>query len=530
MRYNFTPLFFVPLFVFAQMKLNAQAVDKADSAALVDLYNSTKGDAWTNHDNWLSQSPVCTWKGITVSSNRVVGIDLGVNNLNGKLPSSLSNLAALQYLYLYNNKLTGAIPSLISNLVNMKEFLAGTNSLTGSFPSSLGKLKNLQQLDLSNNRLSGAIPFAIGSLAKAQYINLNNNRLSGSIPVTIGNLASVRILEMAGNQLSGAIPGTIGNLGSVQYLYLQNNKLSGAVPASIGNLQSLQVLYLDNNSLSGSLTNTIGNATNLQLLSITNNRLTGSIPSSIGNLSSLFQLYLNNNELRGVVPSSFMKLTNLQYLYLDHNHLSQGTNKNPVLPLNVFLHADISHNDFTFDGMEFVATHYPFVTYSPQASLSIHNNGESISLYAGGTLSNNSYTWYKVEDKSSMAIKGDSSFSPTAGGHYYAQIRNAVATRLVLYTDTFEYVMPSQTSKTATSIARVQGSRKFSIYPNPARNIVYITTEETSVITVTDADGKRLFSKTVSGNEVMDISRLTPGTYYIHNHATSETQKLIVVQ
>ncbi len=51
MRYNFTPLFFVPLFVFAQMKLNAQAVDKADSAALVDLYNSTKGDAWTNHDN-----------------------------------------------------------------------------------------------------------------------------------------------------------------------------------------------------------------------------------------------------------------------------------------------------------------------------------------------------------------------------------------------------------------------------------------------------------------------------------------------
>ena len=530
MKPNFTFLLFVSLFTFTQSKVKAQAVDKADSMALVDLYNSTKGNSWTNHDNWLSQLPVSTWHGITLSCNRVISIDLGVNNLTGKLPTSVSKLTALQYLYLYNNKLTGAIPSLFSNLVNLKEFLAGTNSLTGSLPSSLGKLINLQQLDVSHNQLSGTIPFAIGSLQNAQYINLSNNKLSGNIPVTIGNLASVRILEMADNQLSGSIPAAIGNLANLQYLYLQNNKLSGAISSSVGKLQSLQVLYIDNNRLSGSIPDAIGDLANLQLLSLNNNQLAGSIPSSIGNLSALSQLYLNNNELHGAAPSSFINLANLQYLYLDHNHLSQGTNKNPVLPLNVFLHADISHNDFTFDGMEFIATHYPFITYSPQASLAIHNNGESISLHAGGTLSNNSYTWYKIEDKSSMAIKGDSSFQPATGGHYYAQVRNAVATRLILYTDTFEYAMPSQTDKTTTAIARSQGSQTFSVYPNPARNIVHIKTDGSAVITITDADGKRLFSKTISGNDVIDVSRLTQGIYYIHNQATGETQKLIVVQ
>lgn len=530
MKQTFTLLSSLAFSLFSFAQINAQAVNEADSLALIDLYNATNGNSWTNHDNWLTPSPLCTWHGITTSSHRVVRIDLGVNNLAGTLPSSFGNLTNLQSLYLYNNKLTGSLPASLSKLLNLKELLLSNNQFSGAIPSSIGKLIALEQLDLANNQFGKSIPLSIGSLVNVQYLNLNNNQLSGSIPTSIGKLINVHILEMADNQLTGSIPSTIGNLTMLLYLYLQNNQLSGNVPAAIGKLQNLQVLYADNNRLSGSLTRDISNAVNLQLLSLHHNQLTGVIPSSLGTMTNLTQLYLNSNELHGTIPVSLLSLTNLQYLYLDHNHLTQSSNRNPVLPPNVSLHADISYNDFTFDGMEFIATHYPFVTYGPQSALSIHKNGESISLYAGGTLKNNDYAWFRSEDGTLVTIHGDSSFRPVAGGHYYAKVRNVMAPELLLETDTFEYIEPAPVDKTATSITAIDDDKAFLVYPNPAHDIVHIRTEGKSVIAIMDGNGKLILTKTVSGNDVIDVSRFAAGTYYLLNRTTSGMKKLMVVR
>jgi hypothetical protein len=81
---------------------NAQAVNKQDSLALVDLYNSTNGASWTNNSGWLT-GPVTTWAGITVAGIRVTEIDLGYNNLNGSIPASISNVRNFTYLRLYVN-------------------------------------------------------------------------------------------------------------------------------------------------------------------------------------------------------------------------------------------------------------------------------------------------------------------------------------------------------------------------------------------------------------------------------------------
>ena len=97
----------------------AQAVNVQDSLALVDLYNSTNGPSWGNHKNWLT-GPVKTWYGIELKDGRVTLIYMNSNNLKGKIPTSLGNLANLQYLGLSSNQLSGSIPSSLGNLVNLQ--------------------------------------------------------------------------------------------------------------------------------------------------------------------------------------------------------------------------------------------------------------------------------------------------------------------------------------------------------------------------------------------------------------------------
>src|SRR3954453_12709686 len=83
----------------------AQAVNKQDSLALIDLYNSTNGSNWNDHTNWLTKRPVKTWYGITVTGTRVTRIALYSNSLSGRIPSSLGNLVNLGVLYLNDNQL-----------------------------------------------------------------------------------------------------------------------------------------------------------------------------------------------------------------------------------------------------------------------------------------------------------------------------------------------------------------------------------------------------------------------------------------
>src|SRR4051812_37330984 len=158
------PKHFLFYFVFtfcagACITVYAQAVNKQDSLALVDLYNSTNGPNWYDHTNWLTKKAVKSWSGITVTGTRVTYVGLEDNNLSGQLPASLGNLVNLQTLEL--------------------DF----NGLNGSIPTSLGTLKNLTGLNLERNQLSGNIPSSIGNLVNLQYfLQLDHNQLSGSIP------------------------------------------------------------------------------------------------------------------------------------------------------------------------------------------------------------------------------------------------------------------------------------------------------------------------------------------------------------
>lgn len=109
--------------------------------ALMELYNATDGDNWTDNTNWCSDADISEWYGVSTLSSGLVGaLELQGNNLCGELPASVSYFVELQELQLANN------------------------NISGSIPLSIDELENLQYVQLSGNMLLGAIPSVITSL------------------------------------------------------------------------------------------------------------------------------------------------------------------------------------------------------------------------------------------------------------------------------------------------------------------------------------------------------------------------------
>jgi Leucine-rich repeat (LRR) protein len=173
----------------------------------------------------------------------------------------------------------------------------------------------------------------------------------------------------------------------VTSLQLINNRLSGPMPASLGSL--IQLNYLNLHA----------------------NRLTGTIPASLGSLVNLYLIDLSINQLGGAVPFS---LTNL--------------------PSNTFLYLD--HNNFNFDGLEGIVQNFPVKFLSiicvPENDIPIHKTGNVYAVSAGGTLSKNTYKWYR--DAVLVATKtGDSTFTSSVPGNYDVEVSNAIVTNNPIY-------------------------------------------------------------------------------------------------
>ncbi len=359
------------------------------------------------------------------------------------------------------NKLSGTLPAALGNLTALQELILYYNTLTGSLPATLGKLTHLQKLWLNNNSLSGSIPSSLGNLSNIIYFSLDHNALTGSIPTSLTKLLTVQNFTLDYNQLSGSIPDDIGNFQACWYLLLNNNHLSGTIPGSVTRLTTIVDLDVSFNNLSGQMPD----ITKLEF-------------------SANAGVYLNNNHL----TNEFQPSTSAQRTTV------------------------VSNNNLTFTGLEKLLNYggflYPSVDYSNQAPVKLHSNGNQLSVSAGGTLSNNTYTWYKTGSTNTTVVTGDSTFQPAASGQYYAAITNAIARQLTLYTDTVSYTAP------------LQKPLSVSIYPNPVKGIVTITglnAKGTGTITIADVSGT-VWMKTVARQQSTvkcDVSRLKQGNYVL---------------
>lgn len=257
---------------------------------------------------------------------------------------------------------------------------------------------------------------------------LNFNNLKGAFPSSIGNLTMLTAINMFDNHLTGTLPASFNKL-HLYGIFLMNNQLTGRIPAFDSSL--LYSIGLGGNQFTGTLP-VFPHMEKIQEIDLDNNQLTGNIPEEYNKLSSQASIGISGNQLIGVIPTSFANLDSNSSILIENNH-------------------------FTFDGLEYIvanSTHY-FFTYSPQLPIPIRYTSKGsfgkLSVHAGGTLSNNTYQWYK-NNSLYKTIIGDSTFIPDSEGTYFVKVNNSIVTNLQLVSDTIhvETACSSPPSNTAT--------------------------------------------------------------------------------
>lgn len=354
-----------------------------DSMFLVILNEMTDGPNWTNP--WDLNTAVDTWSGISLNANRVEAINLNSQNLTGFIPNF--QLPMLTQLQLHLNSIVGPIPSF--------EYLP-----------------NLETLQLNNNQLSGSIPNF--SLPELINLNLSINNLTDTVP-DFNQLTDLSLVYLGGNQLTGSIP--LFTIQNVLVLQLSNNNLTDTIP-SFDNLIKLNQLYLNSNFLTGSIPE-FPNNVNLTMLNLANNQLSGKIPS-INNLEDLIDINLSFNQLTDTIPD-ISDLRDLQGFQARANELSgpvPSFNNLPQLTNLVLL-----ENQFTFEGIEQNLVISGF-QYNPQGLIPTYQIEDSLIVYAGDTISDNTYIWFNQNDNSSDTIVGQNYYIPTEEASYFCLISN----------------------------------------------------------------------------------------------------------
>lgn len=190
----------------AKVSLTIEPFNVNDYNALVAIFNALGGNSWYNNSGWDTEINNVSndWHGVTTRNNRVVGLALNDNNLNGSLPKEIGDLTALEYFDVrFNPSLSGEIPKEIGNMENLEVFVAYVNGMSGRIPEEFGQLDKLVAFVIGECGISGTIPEGFGNLTNLIEFYIFNTQVTGDVPESFANLSNLRHLWLANNELTG---------------------------------------------------------------------------------------------------------------------------------------------------------------------------------------------------------------------------------------------------------------------------------------------------------------------------------------
>lgn len=366
-------------------KCLAQRCNKEDSLGLIQFFESTNGNQWT--ESWQTSLPVSKWNGIKMSvQGRVIGIILQNNHLSGKLPDF--------------------------KMAELQEMRLGFNELSGKIPNFSG-LPKLQQLILTNNQFVEALP-PFSRLPELWVLDISNNKIRYAIPPF--QLPNVKMVNLSGNKIGGILPTFVG-IPNVEKLYLQQNKLYGEIP-NLSTLTKLEELNLSYNEFINPIPDI--NNPNLLILNLSHNRFSGNIPD-FSHLPNARKLILSHNRLSGKVPD-FTYLPKASDINLSFNQL-EGEIPSFKALVKLF-EMDISHNRLTFLGLPQHQMKPYHITFSPQDSVNLFQTQYALLMQEEKKDTSSYYNWYRNDTLITKFIRENPLLIVGRAGTYRCVIKN----------------------------------------------------------------------------------------------------------
>lgn len=289
----------------------------------------------------------------------------------------------------------------------------------GKILPSFGNLTALTRIEFLDCTLTDAtLPEEFSKLTNLTYLYMHAVFYYLPFPAVITKMPNLNVIDFEDNYFTDTIPASIGNITNLTYLDLSNSFFPNGskIPIEIGNLKKLQTLIL------------------------ASAHLIDTIPSSFGNLESLTSLAISDNQLRGNIPPSLNHLKGLDFISFENNQYTFGG-------IEPFI------NEANSTGKM-----YSVLGVSPQANIKVTRHHHKIAVSAGGTLSNNTYKWYKDGPNLVATVNGDSAYQPNYLGNYYVEVTNSVVPDLTLYSDTinFKYLIEERNTVVLVNISGLE--------------------------------------------------------------------------
>lgn len=254
---------------------------QAAKEILVSLYEATGGNNWKIRKNWNSAEDICSWHGITCQDDiKVETINLGSNNLSGRVPKEIFELVGLKNLWLHSNPLEFSFEGIenAKTLTNLQLDQIGLTSLDG-----IGKAASLTYLDVRLNAFEGTVTTEIASLTSLETLLLSENNFFGPFPSFESN-RRLSYLDAGGNGFTGPLP-SLSIHPNLRRLNVAGNQLNGDIPEDL---------------LTGV------DSSKPVVLNLARNKFSGTLPSSLARFDDL-TLFISANEITGIAEELCQK-------------------------------------------------------------------------------------------------------------------------------------------------------------------------------------------------------------------------------
>ncbi|BFZ20220.1 hypothetical protein BsWGS_23259 [Bradybaena similaris] len=288
---------------------------------------------WTNITDWNDD----VWRNIGRSLQTLDLEDVGIS----VWPSWTQHFTKLTNLSLVQGTISSIPDGALDSVADSLTILVLSNNRLTMVPKALSNLNALQTLYLPHNHIADirwlpqksqltVLSFSYNSIWNASQLSevllpyntslnsfdIDNNHLT-SIP-NISYLINVRTLQFTHNQLSDSISGDVPS--NVSILDLTYNSFP-FVPKLLSKLQSLTYIHLSNNAIRVIRDTDFHKNTNAVDLGY--NLITELSDTSFSAGFGLQELDLNNNPLVGISPVALQHLPSLNYLVLRNTKITR---------------------------------------------------------------------------------------------------------------------------------------------------------------------------------------------------------------